>query len=43
VNPYKDNNDPEMEVKFAEMINMAEAEDEFYSLKKAKDSLDWLK
>jgi len=30
-----------MEVKFAKMINMAEAGDEFQSLKEAKDSPDW--
>src|SRR5258708_5260212 len=30
-----------MEVKFAEMINMAEDGDEFQSLKEAKDSPDW--
>ncbi len=30
-----------MEVKFAEMINMAKAGDEFHSLKEAKDSPDW--
>ena len=40
-NPYEDDDDPEMEVKFAEMINMAEAGDEFHSLKEAKDSPDW--
>jgi reverse transcriptase-like protein len=30
-----------MEVQFVKMVNMAEAGNEFHSLKEAKDSLDW--
>jgi hypothetical protein len=33
--PYK--NDSEMEVQFVEMVNMAKAGNEFYSLKEARD------
>src|SRR5260370_36261653 len=38
---YADMDNPEMEVEFTELINIAEAGDKFHSLNEAKDSPDW--
>jgi reverse transcriptase-like protein len=40
-NPYKYDDDPELETQFMETINMAKAEDEFHSLAEAKQSPEW--
>jgi reverse transcriptase-like protein len=40
-NPYKYDDDPELETQFIEMINMVKVGDEFYSLAEAKQSPEW--